>query len=125
MEGGGGHSLGFVILGVGAHSALFSFLFALCIDISVEDGRDFSGDSVLSLIFFFGALSLLYVNTSCLTSSFPLLPGRCVLTSLVSEFLLFDLSICLLVLVMCLLSRVLSSVGVVRFLSVCFSGSMC
>ena len=49
--GGGGHSLGFVILGVGAHSALLSFLFALCIDISVEDGRDFSGDSALSLFF--------------------------------------------------------------------------
>ena len=53
---GGGWS-GVLLLMVEAPSVLSSLLFALCIDISVEDRGDFSGDSVHSLTFY-GVLSI-------------------------------------------------------------------
>ena len=46
-----------LLLIVEAPFVLSSLLFALCIDISVEDRGDFSGDSVHSLTFF-GFLSI-------------------------------------------------------------------
>ena len=47
---------------------LFSFLFALCIDISVEDRGDFSGDSIHSLTFFmvFSKFLLFFFSLVCL-----------------------------------------------------------
>ena len=56
-------------------SVLFSFLFAIYMDTSMEDRRDFGSDSVISLILLGGYIFL--------ASSFQLLPGRCVLSSLV------------------------------------------
>ena len=94
---------------------LLSFLFAFCIDISVEDRGDFIGDSVLSLTFCGCPLYYLIIYI-ILSSSFPSLCSH-VIGQLIS---LFGLSICLLVLVRCLLSGVASSVGLVHLLSFCF-----
>ena len=51
VQRGVGNGWRFVFLGVEVHSVLFSFLFALCVDISVEDRGAFSGDRVLSVTF--------------------------------------------------------------------------
>ena len=58
--GGWGEWLEIVFLAVGVPFVLISFLFALCFDMSVEERGDFSGDSVLSLNFFW-VFSLLKV----------------------------------------------------------------
>ena len=50
-----------LLLSVEDPFALSSFLFALCIDISVEDRGDFSGDSVYSFTFLWRSL-----NVSCI-----------------------------------------------------------
>ena len=68
------------LLSVEGPFLLSSFLIALCIDISVEDRGDFSGDSVHSLIFLWCSLYFF--------SSF--FSGRCLLWGVVGRIVCWD-----------------------------------
>ena len=57
----GGGASWVLLLIVEAPFVLSSLLFALCIDISVEDRGDFSGDSVHSLTFLWCSLNLSFL----------------------------------------------------------------
>ena len=71
VERGLGNGWRFVFLGVEVPPVLFSFLFALCVDISVEDRGAFSGDNVLSVTSL--GCFLYYLITSLFGFFFPVI----------------------------------------------------
>ena len=82
----GGNGREFVFLGVGVPSVLFSFPIPLCIDISVEDRGDFSGDSFLSLTFLGCSLYHLII---CLFGFFFLFIARSLWSNVIAQLIYF------------------------------------
>ena len=80
--GGGGSWV--VLLGVEVPFVLSSLLFALCIDISVEDRGDFSGDSVHSLTFLWYSLNFFFFFLVWSVYKFTD-PGGCLLWGVVGR----------------------------------------
>ena len=125
--GWGGNGWGFVFNGVGVPSVLFSFLLTPCIKICVDDRGDYSSNSVLSFSFMFLGCSLyhlfIYRNWLLLSQFFS--PVAVFYRHWSVNLFVCPVDSCRfpIVLVRCLLSGFILSVGVVRFLFVCFSWS--